>query len=70
MPPHFGIFCTNNTRSNMVVVRNCDVGDFALVLVFLYFSFFIFFFFFTATKLKSHEQWDFFKKHDLLRSNI
>jgi len=37
MPGHFGIFWVNNTRSNMVVVRNCDVGDFAPVLVFLYF---------------------------------
>jgi hypothetical protein len=39
MPPHFGIFCMNNTRSNMIVVRNCGVGDFAPLLVFLLFFF-------------------------------
>ena len=53
-----GIFCMNNTRSNTIVVRNCDVGDFALVLVFLYFFFFLSFLF-TATKFKSREQWEF-----------
>ena len=55
----------------MVVVRNCDLGDFAPVLVFLYFFFLSSFF--TATKFKSREQWEFFfffKKHNLLWSNI